>query len=112
MLDSCGIETKVTRVLDQDPTRVAIDARWLWDRDNILMQLAKHWRSMLDGCGIETVAHAAGTFLRAVGSRRAEQRPLHPRSQDVAIDARCLWNRDRRSSARKTPPTPRMLDGL
>ena len=52
----------MTRVLDQDPTRVAIDARWLWDRDNILMQLAKHWRSMLDGCGIETVTACPRMF--------------------------------------------------
>ena len=66
------------------PTSVAIDARWLWDRDSTCFAAivgACASRSMLDGCGIETARYERARRLT------------------VAIDARWLWDRDARVSA-------------
>ena len=77
MLDGCGIETAASATCnaassvaidarwlwDRELTRlgrparrphVAIDARWLWDRDWLRCRAPRPSRSMLDGCGIET----------------------------------------------------------
>ena len=57
MLDGCGIETPALLSSARTPF-VAIDARWLWDRDAQQRPApppqSSTWRSMLDGCGIET----------------------------------------------------------
>ena len=82
MLDDCGIETAFARCSSAPLQAVAIDARWLWDRDSAMsgsrlgsssrrdrcsMAVGSRpstsaiprascatSRSMLDGCGIET----------------------------------------------------------
>ena len=66
-----------------EPPEVAIDARWLWNRDHRALASqaspAPRSRSMLDGCGIET-----GWRDRQLASAHGE----------VSIDARWLWDRD------------------
>ena len=58
MLDGCGIETRSAWSPVARASLVAIDARWLWNRDmKVAMSSGppmRRSRSMLDGCGIET----------------------------------------------------------
>ena len=58
MLDGCGIETIDDKLSTYGEQVVAIDARWLWDRDDRAIRRrgrrCESSRSMLDGCGIET----------------------------------------------------------
>ena len=88
MLDGCGIETTASADARGTPRAVAIDARWLWDRDSSAFTGRRcsrpTSRSMLDGCGIETAT--------------CRSRP--DELVEVAIDARWLWNRDDRPSRR------------
>ena len=56
MLDGCGIETVVARSARR-PRDVAIDARWLWDRDSAELSSAGGLSIVaIDArcCGIET----------------------------------------------------------
>ena len=101
-----------------DGAGVAIDARWLWDRDtecdssaslsagsrSMLVgsrqQHRESWvrqgsssRSMLDGCGIETI-HDVAIDARWLWDRDQYQAPGRRAARGVAIDARWLWDRD------------------
>ena len=85
---------------------VAIDARWLWDRDvqcPLSFPIAcSTSRSMLDGCGIETVPIsvtplgiiASRSMLDGCGIETRESRAPRRGEPRVAIDARWLWDRD------------------
>ena len=125
MLDGCGIETSLPWGEAYPRQRVAIDARWLWDRD-MGDETAGHRRlagsrSMLDGCGIETSAStltAASRSPVAIDARwlwdRDSPSPFPGlRGSYVAIDARWLWNRDRGTDFECLTPTRSrsMLDG-
>ena len=118
MLDGCGIETVGGRGSVASITLVAIDARWLWNRDATsagdvvarrrdrcsMAVESRHdavvgqrvvSRSMLDGCGIETRSSSV--------ARRSSDRC------EVAIDARWLWDRDRNvTRVRTTDGTSRV----
>ena len=112
MLDGCGIETtaSATRILRAERS-VAIDARWLWDRDSTRADVAAAprvgSRSMLDGCGIETSTREASAVRSGDRSRsmldgcgietKRSRNGLPQASGQVAIDARWLWDRDLRS---------------
>ena len=109
---------------------VAIDARWLWDRDtgaavvgaDALRRDRCSWdrdnntaragfvrgsssRSMLDGCGIETVhdkltptvEQVVAIDARCLWDRDTEHKRTADARLAVAIDARWLWDRDWRS---------------
>ena len=81
MLDGCGIETRhLPRSAARDIV-VAIDARWLWDRDT------------------RRVRPAAGSYDVAIDARWLWDRDSVVgatvcSSTRVAIDARWLWDRD------------------
>ena len=83
MLDGCGIETSHARKRATSYRGVAIDARWLWDRDSPTSQPCAHVPpTRRDRCSM------------AVGSRQVRRRRLPECRQRVAIDARWLWDRD------------------
>ena len=106
MLDGCGIETGFVNSAAPGQYLVAIDARWLWNRDwerHIgTIQCCQVSRSMLDGYGIETTPpapNARGRSSRrdrcsmAVESRPpvAGPRPIVQRRRDrcsMAVESR------------------------
>ena len=108
MLDGCGIETCSDPLGLYPGGLVAIDARWLWNRDYSWRKGEPRWcsrsRSMLDGCGIETLreisVRSVGSVFVAIDARWLWNRDMNRwqtyngRVAAVAIDARWLWNRD------------------
>ena len=73
MLDGCGIETIDIGDTSSILRYVAIDARWLWDRDfltPIRLPGPDGSRSMLDGCGIRDHPRQADAYGRAGGRDR------------------------------------------
>ena len=131
MLDGCGIETSSLRLWPSRRDQVAIDARWLWNRDSFsidasadadgIVAIDARWlwnrdgdsrrgdeaaqggsRSMLDGCGIETLACSSlaarlsgrDRCSMAVESRLPRRSANSASARCVAIDARWLWNRN------------------
>ena len=125
MLDSCGIETLSTERNADARLAVAIDARWLWDRDDVVAQPlanSRRSRSMLDGCGIETLSdnrRRQCSYRVAIDARWLWDRDdvvadVARELEAVAIDARWLWDRDTATAASSATAVRRsrsMLDG-
>ena len=81
------------RHLRSRPRRVAIDARWLWDRDN-------------DGrCNVSTSATRVAIDARWLWDRDRPAPRVPVGQRAVAIDARWLWDRD--STCRSCRPSYR-----
>ena len=108
MLDGCGIETVGGRSACRSRQRVAIDARWLWNRDVTLpstfVSRAGTSRSMLDGCGIET-SRGPLRWARRLSGRDRCSMAVESRHARAAPSARDPERRDRCSMAVESRPT-------
>ena len=106
MLDGCGIETEPAPISGMDLGQVAIDARWLWNRDIRTAKLVRYVEDVaIDARWLWNRDRSSGEllFTRSISRDRCsmavESRPKTPsrsflRRRGVAIDARWLWNRD------------------